>query len=41
MRGRLKPEEHERECSLVRNWLAGAARPHLGEFLAAWNSGTG
>jgi hypothetical protein len=41
MRGRLTPDEHERECALVKGWLAGAARPHLAEFLAAWSNSTG
>jgi hypothetical protein len=41
MRGRLTPEEHERECELVRGWLGGAARPHLKEFLDAWAAGGG
>jgi hypothetical protein len=41
MRGRLTREEHERECELVRSWLGGAGKPHLGEFLAAWASGAG
>jgi len=41
MRGRLTPEEHERECTLVRSWLGGAARPHLTEFLDAWAAGGG
>jgi len=41
MRGRLTPEEHERECALVRNWLGAADKPHLGEFLAAWTAGAG
>jgi len=41
MRGRLTPGEHERECTLVREWLAAADKPHLAEFLAAWTAGTG
>jgi hypothetical protein len=41
MRGRLTPEEHERECALVRGWLGGAGRAHLAEFLAAWTAGGG
>jgi predicted PolB exonuclease-like 3'-5' exonuclease len=36
MRGRLVPEEHDRECGIVRAWLDGAGKPHLSEFLAAW-----
>jgi predicted PolB exonuclease-like 3'-5' exonuclease len=38
MRGRLTPEEHRRECELVRSWLASAGKPHLTEFLAAWST---
>jgi hypothetical protein len=41
MRGRLDPQEHERECTLVRSWLGAAGKPHLAEFLAAWDTGTG
>jgi predicted PolB exonuclease-like 3'-5' exonuclease len=41
MRGRLTPDEHERECALVRSWLGAAGKPHLGEFLAAWTAGAG
>jgi hypothetical protein len=41
LRGRLTPEEHDRECDLVRDWLGGADKPHLGEFLQAWNAATG
>lgn len=41
LRGRLTPEEHARECSLVRNWLGAAGRPHLTGFLEAWQAGTG
>jgi predicted PolB exonuclease-like 3'-5' exonuclease len=41
MRGRLTPEEHDRECALVRDWLAAAGKPHLGEFLQAWNAAAG
>jgi predicted PolB exonuclease-like 3'-5' exonuclease len=41
MRGNLTPAEHDREGSLVRDWLAGSGKPHLEEFLAAWNSGAG
>jgi len=40
MRGRLTPEEHDRECGIVRSWLEGAGKPHLGEFLAAWPAST-
>jgi hypothetical protein len=41
MRGRLTPEEHDRECGIVRAWLQAAGKPHLGEFLAAWSPGGG
>ena len=41
MRGRLTPEEHQRECALVRSWLGAAGKPHFAEFLAAWDAGTG
>jgi predicted PolB exonuclease-like 3'-5' exonuclease len=36
MRGRLTPQEHDRECDLVRAWLTAAGKAHLTEFLAAW-----
>jgi len=36
LRGRLNPEEHDRECELVRTWLGGADRAHFREFLDAW-----
>lgn len=36
MRGQLSREAYQRECELVRSTLAGDARPHLQEFLAAW-----
>jgi predicted PolB exonuclease-like 3'-5' exonuclease len=39
MRGRLAPEEYERECGIVRAWLEGAGKPHLTGFLAAWPDG--
>jgi 3'-5' exonuclease len=39
LRGRLTPEEHDRECGMVRTWLEGARKPHLTEFLAAWPVG--
>jgi predicted PolB exonuclease-like 3'-5' exonuclease len=38
IRGRLEREEFKRECSLVREALKLAARPHLDEFLAAWSA---
>jgi len=41
LRGRLTPEEHDRECDLVRDWLGAAGKPHLGEFLQAWNAAAG
>jgi predicted PolB exonuclease-like 3'-5' exonuclease len=41
MRGHLTPEEHQRECDLVRSWLAAAGKPHLAEFLAAWTTAPG
>lgn len=37
MRGRLDPEGYARECKLLRDTLASEGRPHLDEFLAAWN----
>jgi predicted PolB exonuclease-like 3'-5' exonuclease len=39
LRGRLNPEEHDRESELVRTWLGGADRAHFREFLDAWPSG--
>lgn len=36
MRGRLTPQEHDRECGIVRAWLQASGKPHLAEFLAAW-----
>ena len=39
LRGRLNPEEHERECGLVRAWLKDATKPHLREFFDAWPAG--
>jgi predicted PolB exonuclease-like 3'-5' exonuclease len=41
MRGRLTPDEHDRECNLVSNWLGAAGRPHLDEFLAGWRASGG
>jgi 3'-5' exonuclease len=39
MRGRLAPDEHDRECGVVRTWLDGAGKRHLSEFLATWPPG--
>jgi hypothetical protein len=39
MRGRLTPDELDRECGVVRAWLQSAGKPHLSEFLAAWPAG--
>ncbi len=36
MRGRLGESEHAAECERVRESLRAARRPHLEEFLAAW-----
>jgi hypothetical protein len=36
MRGRLGEAEHAAECERVRESLRAACRPHLAEFLAAW-----
>jgi hypothetical protein len=36
LRGRLGEPEHAAECALVRESLRAARRPHLEEFLAAW-----
>jgi predicted PolB exonuclease-like 3'-5' exonuclease len=36
MRGRLTPVEHDAECARVRDWLRVATKPHLREFLDAW-----
>ena len=41
MRGRLTPDEHERECAQLRNWLGGTGRPHFAAFLEAWSAGSG
>ena len=41
MRGRLEPDEHERECARLRSWLAGTGRPHLNGFLEVWAAGSG
>jgi hypothetical protein len=39
MRGRLTPEEHDRECGIVRDWLRTAGKAHFTEFLEAWPAG--
>jgi len=36
MRGRLAPDEHDRECARVRDTLHASERPHLQEFVDAW-----
>jgi hypothetical protein len=36
LRGHLADEEYRRECTVVRETLKKAAKPHLDEFLAAW-----
>ena len=36
LRGNLGAEEYRRECTVVRETLKKAAKPHLDEFLAAW-----
>jgi 3'-5' exonuclease len=41
MRGRLTPEEHGRECDLVRSSLRAAGRPHIDAFLTAWSAEAG
>lgn len=38
MRGRLLPNAYEAECERLRNYLAGEHKPHLDEFLHAWQS---
>ena len=37
MRGNLTQQAHEQQCQRVRDLLAAENRPHLREFLAAWN----
>jgi predicted PolB exonuclease-like 3'-5' exonuclease len=37
MRGRLTPEEHDREVDLVRQALRESPRPHLQEYAHAWS----
>jgi hypothetical protein len=39
MRGRLTPEEHDRECATVRAWLESAGKAHLAGFAEAWTAG--
>jgi predicted PolB exonuclease-like 3'-5' exonuclease len=39
MRGRLTPEEHDRECATVRTWLESADKAHLTGFVEAWPVG--
>lgn len=36
MRGKLTPQAYEQECHKVRDMLAAENKPHLREFLAAW-----
>jgi predicted PolB exonuclease-like 3'-5' exonuclease len=36
IRGKLTPEAYESECRLVRDTLGKDNKPHLNEFLAAW-----
>ena len=38
IRGRLTPADHARECQLVREELQKADKPHLREFLDAWQA---
>jgi predicted PolB exonuclease-like 3'-5' exonuclease len=39
MRGRLTPDEHDRECATVRAWLKSAGKAHLDGFAEAWPVG--
>jgi hypothetical protein len=39
MRGRLTPEEHDRECATVRAWLRSEGAPHLVGFAESWPAG--
>ena len=39
MRGRLNPDEHDRECATVRAWLESAGKAHLAGFAEAWSVG--
>ncbi len=36
MRGRLTPDTYEMECGRVREMLQSEGKPHLKEFLEAW-----
>jgi len=36
IRGKLTPEQYEKECQLVREMLQQEQKPHLTEFLNAW-----
>jgi predicted PolB exonuclease-like 3'-5' exonuclease len=38
IRGRLTPADYDRECQLVREELQKADKPHLQEFLEAWQA---
>lgn len=38
MRGNLTPAEYEQECQVVRDHLKQETKPHLSEFLQAWES---
>jgi 3'-5' exonuclease len=38
VRGRLDPARYSEECELVRSTLSADPRPHLGEFLRAWQA---
>jgi predicted PolB exonuclease-like 3'-5' exonuclease len=39
MRGRLTPEQHDRECTTVRAWLESTGKAHLAGFAEAWPAG--
>jgi predicted PolB exonuclease-like 3'-5' exonuclease len=39
MRGRLTPDEHDRECAAVRAWLESTGKAHLAGFAEAWLAG--
>ena len=39
LRGHLSHEEHDAECARVADWLRESGKPHLQEFLAAWQQG--
>jgi hypothetical protein len=38
IRGRLRPEEYERELASTRDYLATQAKAHLTRFLDAWKT---